>query len=399
MKNHSKSQVLHIKITLLVASSFTVMAGATIAPAQPGMEAAFSRVPNIDFLVRLVLTLPAIFIALGAFIAGALIDRFGRKTPMLIGLLLYGLSGTSGLYLITVEQILIGRALLGVSVAAIMTTSTTLIADYFFGDERNRFMGLQAACMGFGGVFFLIGGGALADISWRAPFIVYAAAFLLFPLALSSIFEPEGAGERNKSGEETELSLDVILLLAFIGALCFIIMMIFYSIPVQLPHYLKNMGVKKNILTGVALASMTLVSSIFSLFYQVAKRRLDFISIYIILFALLGLGYFLLAQARTYLEVIPALLIAGAGLGFFMPNTSVLAVSRVPERFRGRAVGVVTSFIFLGQFASPFPHLLWGDKLSIEQGYLISAYVLGACFLLFILIQIVNLFRHRTGNQ
>ena len=58
------------KITLLVVSSLTVMASATIAPALPAMHAAFSDLPNVDLLVRLVLTIPGLFIVLGAPAAG-----------------------------------------------------------------------------------------------------------------------------------------------------------------------------------------------------------------------------------------------------------------------------------------------------------------------------------------
>jgi MFS family permease len=51
-----------------------------------------------------------------------------------------------------------------------MTTATTLIADYYEGERRSAVMGQQAAFMGFGGVVFLVLGGVLADLSWRAPF-------------------------------------------------------------------------------------------------------------------------------------------------------------------------------------------------------------------------------------
>jgi hypothetical protein len=48
-----------VKGTLLVASALSVMAGATIAPSLPAMQAHFSEVGQADLLVRLVLTVPA----------------------------------------------------------------------------------------------------------------------------------------------------------------------------------------------------------------------------------------------------------------------------------------------------------------------------------------------------
>lgn len=52
------------KATLLLVSSLTVMAGATIATALPSMQDYFSEVDHAGFLIRLVFTLPALFIVL-----------------------------------------------------------------------------------------------------------------------------------------------------------------------------------------------------------------------------------------------------------------------------------------------------------------------------------------------
>ena len=50
--------------TLLLASTLTVMAGATIAPALPAIAAQYADVPGIPLLVGQLLTLPAGVIAL-----------------------------------------------------------------------------------------------------------------------------------------------------------------------------------------------------------------------------------------------------------------------------------------------------------------------------------------------
>ncbi|HHP7243970.1 MAG TPA: hypothetical protein ACFE0H_04710 [Elainellaceae cyanobacterium] len=72
-------ETLPVKVTLLLLSTLTVMAGATIAPSLPSMQAVFADTANVEYLVRLVLTIPALFIALGAPIVDVLIDRLGRN--------------------------------------------------------------------------------------------------------------------------------------------------------------------------------------------------------------------------------------------------------------------------------------------------------------------------------
>lgn len=97
--NKSNPNSLLVKATLLFTSTLTVMAGATIAPSLPDMRNYFSSVENADYLVRLVLTLPALFIVIGSPISGVIIDRFGRKPLLAASVLLYGLAGSSGFVL------------------------------------------------------------------------------------------------------------------------------------------------------------------------------------------------------------------------------------------------------------------------------------------------------------
>jgi MFS family permease len=64
------------------------MAWTMIAPALPSIQAHFAEVANVAFWVRLVLTVPALFIAAIAPIAGYMVDRIGRKTVLVISTLI-----------------------------------------------------------------------------------------------------------------------------------------------------------------------------------------------------------------------------------------------------------------------------------------------------------------------
>ncbi len=79
------------KLTLLLISTLTIMSGATISPSLPAMQRAFSDVANADVWVRLVLTLPALFIVIRAPLAGMITDKFGRKPLLVAATVLYGL--------------------------------------------------------------------------------------------------------------------------------------------------------------------------------------------------------------------------------------------------------------------------------------------------------------------
>lgn len=133
--NLANSNSFPIKATLLFTSTLTVMSGATIAPSLPAMQNYFADVANSALLVCLVLTIPALFIAMEGLFAGQLVDRLGRKPLLISSTLIYGLAGASGFVLNSLVTILAGRALLGLAVAGIMTGVTTLIADYYTGQK------------------------------------------------------------------------------------------------------------------------------------------------------------------------------------------------------------------------------------------------------------------------
>lgn len=142
--------------TLLGVSTMTIMASATITPALPGMERHFAGEPHAEVLVRLVLTLPGLAIMLAAPLLGYVGVRVGRVRVLVAGLVLYTVGGGSGLLLDSLPALLTGRALLGVGIAAIMTTATALLADHHPPAEHGRVLGLQGAAMGFGGVVAML---------------------------------------------------------------------------------------------------------------------------------------------------------------------------------------------------------------------------------------------------
>ena len=86
-------------LTILFGSTLTVLAATIISPSLPRMAAAFADTPNAEFLVRLTLTLPALFIAIGAIFAGVLLDTIGRKPVILVSLALYGIAGSAGYFI------------------------------------------------------------------------------------------------------------------------------------------------------------------------------------------------------------------------------------------------------------------------------------------------------------
>jgi hypothetical protein len=116
-----------LKVTLLLTSTLIVMVTGVIAPALPTMEDSFAHVTNVALWVRLVLTIPCLFIAVIAPIAGYVIDKIGRKSVLVISTVLFGVSGVAGYLASTLPLLLLTRASLGIAVGGLMTSVTKLI--------------------------------------------------------------------------------------------------------------------------------------------------------------------------------------------------------------------------------------------------------------------------------
>jgi len=343
-------------ITLLLASALTIMAGTAIAPALPAIEATFATTENVALLTRSLITMPALVIAFVGPFAGSLTDRLGRRRVLVGAIVLYAFAGLSGLVLDTLPGLLIGRALLGVAVAGIMTASTALVGDLFAGAERDRFMGQQAAFTGVGGLVFMTGGGLLAEVNWRMPFAIYGFAFIVLAAALANLREPQRTGSaavRTPSGNIPWLPVTALYLTAAFNSV------IFYLIPTQLPFHLGSLGVAAPSLVGITIGLFNLSIAAASLGYGTVRRRIDIMGMFGLGFALMAVGYGLIAAADSHRLVVIGLVVTGIGMSGIMPSLMAGAMAIAPPAARGRIAGGLTASIFLGQFLSPLITQPW----------------------------------------
>lgn len=346
---------------LLAASSLSPLAGAIVAPALPDIRTAFAGTPGVELMSRLVIGLPALAVALFGSFTGTLSGRWGRKHVLLVGLILYGFSGTSGLWLNALGPLLIGRFGLGIAVAAIMTSASTLLADAAQGPTRARLLAAQATTMGIGGLVFVAAGGFLAEWSWRGPFVVYFAAWLLAPMVTRGLPNETLHAENTTATVPPPKQATMLLGFATAG------MLMFFILPVQIPFVLTEAFGARSSTVGIVLAVGTLVSASASLSFPRLSGSLTPPSLLAISFSLMGLGTTLIAAASSIPLVACGVGIVGGGTGLLIPNLTSWTANLVSSQALGRAIGRLTSAVFVGQFLSPFavsPLLLLGVPLQ-----------------------------------
>ncbi|CAM5310148.1 MFS transporter [Streptomyces aurantiogriseus] len=341
-----------LRATLLMAGSCLPVLGAVlIAPVLPKMQEHFDAVPGAKTLVPVVLTIPALALALLAPFAGVIVDRLGRVRLLVWATALYALLGTAPLWLDSLDAILVSRVLVGITEAAILTCCTTLIGDYYTGSVRDRYLALQTMCASVSATAFFVIGGAAGSAGWRAPFWIYAVGLLLAPAMAATLskFRPENAAAAE--GPTAEKKPFPVRRLAGICTLTVFGAMVFYTVPVEMSYLLDDLGVKSTGVIGLAtaLASAATVAGSIA-FTKLAGNPVGRLPL---VFALCAAGFVVIALASSPLVVIAGAVLNCLGTGILLPSLLTIAMSRLDYANRGRGTGLWTAAFFAGEFVCP----------------------------------------------
>ena len=334
--------------TLLSQQVLPTMGPLLLVPVVPLIIQEYGTMPGADYWVPALLTVPALCIALFSFFAGAIGDRFGRRYPLILALVLYGAAGMAPLVLTSFPAVFASRILLGVCEALIATLSMTLLGDYFSGARRDRWLALIATVGAGSAILFLALSGAVGGaFGWRAPTAIYGLAFLVVPAMLLWTWEPRRHAVEVVSPAEPFPLRHVLL----VGAATLIGGTYFFMVAIQQAFGLVEMGVTDPGRIGLLTAIAGFGNPIGSLIFRrlvTAKRGL-LIGVEMVL---IGGGLIGMSQAPTDIMFCVSAFVASLGAGMLMPTLITWMIGGLPYSARGRGAGIFQSTFCFGQFAS-----------------------------------------------
>ncbi|MEU4161536.1 MFS transporter [Actinoplanes sp. NPDC026670] len=333
-------------VLLLAGSCLSVLGAVLIAPVLPQMTDHFADVAGADVLVPIVLTVPALIIGLTAPFAGFIADRIDRKRVLIIALAGYTIFGTAPLYLDTLGAIIGSRVLVGLCEAAIMTCCTTLIADYWSGPRRSRYLGLQTLLASVSATVFLGIGGALGSSGWRTPFWLYLVAIVLaVPMALL-IWQPASTVEKTALPPVPWRRLGVPCLVTLAGGI------VFYALIVELSFVLDEAGVTATATIGALSALMSLATALAAGSFAKLSGRTPR-ELLPVAFGLAAAGFLVIWSNGAVPVITVGAVLTGAGTGLLLPVLLTWATNGLSFAERGRGTGLWTGTLFIGEFLSP----------------------------------------------
>lgn len=349
--NHSREAGLTQSLLLLLGSCLPVLGAVLLAPVLPRMQAHFAEVPGNAVLVPIVLTLPALMIAILAPFAGVIADRLGRKPLLLASMALYVLCGVLPLWLESLPAIVASRAGIGLAEAGIMTCCTTLVGDYYSGARRERLFALQMVATSLSAVVFIALGGFLGQNDWRTPFALYAVGLIFLPLMAWQLWEPQPRVQPAASLQPMKRAfpwraLTPMYALALLAGLSLFI------VPVQAGYLLNLLHVDAPQQIGMTMGANQLGVLVGALSFRLLSG-LRSQHLLLIAYGLAGVGGLLMAGASSHVQVVVAVLVNGLGIGLMLPTLITWIMAQVGFEQRGRAAGCFTAAIFAGEFISP----------------------------------------------
>lgn len=175
MKSNHK---MELSIPLLIALVGLPQISETIyTPALPSVASGLSTSP---YMVEATLAIYFLGFACGVILWGILSDSRGRRSSMLVGLLIYLVSTIACANVASIEALLAYRFIqaFGASVGSVITQ--TILRDAFEGAKRAQLFAVMSGALAFTPAIGPILGGFISEyMGWRANFAVLAVISLL----------------------------------------------------------------------------------------------------------------------------------------------------------------------------------------------------------------------------
>jgi DHA1 family bicyclomycin/chloramphenicol resistance-like MFS transporter len=391
-----RSRMWTFKLVLLLGSMCAIGAFTTdtYLPSLPEVAADLS---TTEASAGFTITATLIGGAIGQFVIGPLSDRFGRRAPVMIGLLVHIVASLLCIAVMDVVPLIALRVIQGVGNAAAGVTAMAIIRDRLTGSEASAVLSRLMLVIGVAPMLAPTIGGAIAQTwGWRAVF-VFLALFGVVLLGIVWKFMPETLPPANRLTSTRAVATS-------------------YKVLVKDPTFLAFA-----LLPGLTMAAVFSYVAASPFVIRVGYGLTE--SQFALLFAVVGLGLVIGSQANatlvrrfspirllrlatplTMLFAVAVFVVTLTGFGglpglivplwlmfaaasMVSPNASTLALQRHGERAGSAAALIGVSQSGVAAIVAPLVNVFGGDSASM------GAVILGASVVGFLVLLATGAYR------
>lgn len=173
MNQENSAKVSFILVVFLgMLTAITPLATDLYLPALPIMPGELNTTASN---IQMTIGVMTFGVAIGQLFGGPISDTMGRKLPLIIGNLLCVISGIICAYAPSIEILLLGRFLQGLTGSVGVVISKAIARDFASGQELTKLFALLMMVNGLAPVLApLVGGQLLLFTTWRVIFVILA---------------------------------------------------------------------------------------------------------------------------------------------------------------------------------------------------------------------------------
>ncbi|MEV6317122.1 Bcr/CflA family multidrug efflux MFS transporter [Streptomyces sp. NPDC051776] len=383
-------------LVTLILGGLTAMPPLSMDMYLPALPEVTESLHSPAATVQLTLTACLAGMALGQLVVGPMSDRWGRRRPLVAGMVLYVVATALCAFAPTAGMLIAFRLAQGLAGAAGLVIARAIVRDLYDGAAMARFFSTLMLVSGVAPVVApLIGGQVLRITDWRGVFYVLTGVGALLTLVAARWLEETLPPERRHSGglgatlrTVRGLLADRVftgymlaggfafaVLFAYISASPFVVQEIYGATP---QTYGLLFGLNSIGLVGVGQLNGKVLAGRVSLDKTLATglALITSAAVALLLMASGVLGPVGLAPIAAGLFVLMS------AMGLVLPNTNALALTRTPHAAGSASALLGTTAFLVGAIASPLvgvagEHTAW--PMALVQ--LVCALAAVVCFL------------------
>jgi DHA1 family bicyclomycin/chloramphenicol resistance-like MFS transporter len=346
--------------------------------------------------VQLTLTACLAGMALGQLVVGPMSDKWGRRRPLIAGLLVYIVATAVCALAPTVELLVAFRLLQGLAGAAGIVIARAVVRDLYDGVAMARFFSTLMLISGVAPIVApLIGGQVLRITDWRGVFYILTAVGIVLTVVVWRALPETLAPERRHGGGVAEALRTMRGLLAdrvftgymLTGGFAFAALFAYVSAsPFVIQEIYGASPQTYSILFGVNSVGLVAVGQINGkiLVGRVSLDRVLAVGLAVITAASAAL---LLMAAGVFGEmglapIAIGLFVLMSAMSLSLPNTNALALMRTPHAAGSASALLGTSSFLVGALATPLVGIA-GEHTAVPMAavQLVCALVAVGCFM------------------
>ncbi|MET9318649.1 multidrug effflux MFS transporter [Streptomyces sp. NPDC003038] len=333
----------------------------------PALPAVTTALHSPAATVQLTLTACLAGMALGQLVIGPMSDKWGRRRPLLIGMVVYVLATAICAVAPTTELLISFRLLQGLAGAGAIVIARAVVRDLYDGVEMARFFSTLMLISGAAPIIApLVGGQVLRFADWRGVFVVLTGVGIVLTFFVwRRLDETLPPGRRHTGGVGSALrtmrgllgdrvfagytlagGFAFAVLFSYISASPFVVQEIYGASP---QAFSLLFGVNAVGLITVGQINGKLLVGRVSLDKALATG-LGVITLASVALLLMSTGVF---GGVGLFPIAAGLFVLMSAMGLVLPNTNAQALMRTPHAAGSASALLGTSSFLVGAIASP----------------------------------------------